>query len=162
YVRRYPEYEDRLRRILPAMQALAEFGRSVSSARGSGAAVDGDNGGVVGTLGDYRIIRQVGRGGMGIVYEAEQISLGLPVAVKVLPFAATLDERQLQRFRNEARAAASLDHPHIVKVHAVGCERGVHYYAMQFIDGQTLEALIRQLCTGAAGESPARPPGGPP
>jgi serine/threonine protein kinase/tetratricopeptide (TPR) repeat protein len=95
-----------------------------------------------GQLGDYRIVREVGRGGMGVVYEAEQVSLGRRVALKVLPFAATLDPRQLQRFHNEARAAASLDHPHIVRVHAVGCERAVHFYAMQFIDGRTLAALI--------------------
>src|SRR5262249_6339889 len=97
-----------------------------------------------GRLGDYRIVREVGRGGMGVVYEAAQISLGRRVALKVLPFAATMDPRHLQRFQNEARAAASLQHAHIVPVHAVGCERGVHYYAMQFIDGQSLAALIEQ------------------
>src|SRR5262249_31325277 len=63
----------------------------------------------------------------------------------VLPFAATLDPRQLQRFHNEARAAAALDHPHIVHVHAVGCDRAVHFYAMQFIDGQTLGQAIEDL-----------------
>src|SRR5207244_4066358 len=89
-------------------------------------------------LGDFRLIREVGRGGMGVVYEAEQLSLGRRVALKVLPFAATLDARQLQRFRAEAVAAASLHHPHIVQVYGVGCERGVHYYAMQFIDGPSL------------------------
>jgi serine/threonine protein kinase/Flp pilus assembly protein TadD len=96
-------------------------------------------------LGDFRIVREVGRGGMGVVYEAVQVSLGRRVALKVLPFAATMDPRQLQRFHNEARAAASLDHPHIVHVHAVGCEGAVHFYAMQFIDGQTLAALIADL-----------------
>ena len=99
----------------------------------------------VGQLGDFRILREVGRGGMGVVYEAEQVSLGRHVALKVLPFAATMDPRQLQRFHNEARAAASLDHPHIVHVHAVGCERTVHFYAMQFIDGQTLAQVIADL-----------------
>ncbi len=98
-----------------------------------------------GVLGDYRLLREVGKGGMGIVYEAEQISLGRRVALKVLPFAAALDERHLQRFRNEALAAAQLNHPHIVPVYAVGCERGVHYYAMQFIDGQTLAQVIDEL-----------------
>jgi serine/threonine protein kinase/WD40 repeat protein len=93
-------------------------------------------------LGDFRLIREVGRGGMGIVYEAEQLSLGRRVALKVLPFAAALDARQLQRFRNEAQAAAHLHHQHIVPVYAVGAERGVHYYAMQFIDGRTLAAAI--------------------
>jgi eukaryotic-like serine/threonine-protein kinase len=96
-------------------------------------------------LGDFRIVREVGRGGMGIVYEALQLSLGRRVALKVLPFAAALDASRLQRFQHEARTAAQLHHTHIVPVHAVGCERGVHYYAMQFIEGQTLAALIREL-----------------
>jgi eukaryotic-like serine/threonine-protein kinase len=93
-------------------------------------------------LGDFRLVRRVGSGGMGVVYEAVQLSLGRRVALKVLPFAAALDPRQLQRFQNEAQAAAGLHHTNIVPVHAVGCERGVHYYAMQFIDGLTLAALI--------------------
>jgi serine/threonine protein kinase/Tfp pilus assembly protein PilF len=100
---------------------------------------------VRGRLGDFRIVRQVGRGGMGVVYEAEQLSLGRRVALKVLPFAATLDARQLRRFKNEAQAAAQLHHNHIVPVFAVGCDRGVHYYAMQFIDGRTLAQVIADL-----------------
>jgi WD40 repeat protein/serine/threonine protein kinase len=96
-------------------------------------------------LGDFRILRQVGRGGMGVVYEAEQLSLGRRVALKVLPFAAALDAKQLQRFKNEAQAAAQLVHQHIVPVYGVGCERGVHYYAMQFIDGHTLASMITEL-----------------
>src|SRR5437016_9102270 len=98
-----------------------------------------------GPLGDYRIVGEIGRGGMGVVYEAIQVSLGRRVALKVLPFAAALDGKQLQRFKNEAQAAAHLHHQNIVPVHGVGCERGVHYYAMQFIDGQTLAAMIAQL-----------------
>jgi serine/threonine protein kinase/WD40 repeat protein/tetratricopeptide (TPR) repeat protein len=81
---------------------------------------------------------------MGIVYEAVQISLNRRVALKVLPFAAALDSRQLQRFKNEAQAAAGLHHTNIVPVYAVGSERGVHYYAMQFIEGQTLADVIRE------------------
>jgi serine/threonine protein kinase len=82
---------------------------------------------------------------MGIVYEAEQISLGRRVALKVLPFAAVLDPRQLQRFLNEARAAASLKHPHIVTVFSVGCERAVHFYAMDYVEGKTLAQIIDAL-----------------
>jgi hypothetical protein len=82
---------------------------------------------------------------MGVVYEAVQRSLNRRVALKVLPFAAALDARQLQRFKTEAQAAACLHHPHIVPVFGVGCERGVHYYAMQLIDGQTLAALVAGL-----------------
>jgi serine/threonine protein kinase len=99
----------------------------------------------LGTLGDYRLLREVGRGGMGVVYEAEQLSLQRRVALKVLPFAAAMDPRQLQRFRNEAHAAANLHHPNIVPVYAVGNERGVHYYAMQFIEGQSLAALLDEM-----------------
>jgi serine/threonine protein kinase len=92
---------------------------------------------------------------MGVVYEAEQVSLGRRVALKVLPFAAAMDSRHLQRFHNEARAAAGLHHGHIVPVYGVGCERGVHYYAMQFIDGQTLAELITHL--GRAADREAAP-----
>ena len=93
-------------------------------------------------LGDYRLIREIGRGGMGVIYEAEQLSLSRRVALKVLPFAAMLDPRQLNRFKNEAHAAAVLHHPHIVPVFGVGCERGVHFYVMQLIEGQSLAQLI--------------------
>jgi WD40 repeat protein/serine/threonine protein kinase len=84
---------------------------------------------------------------MGVVYEAEQLSLRRRVALKVLPFAATMDPRQLQRFKNEAQAAAQLHHTHIVPVHYVGSERGVYFYAMQFVEGQSLAAVIAGLRT---------------
>jgi tetratricopeptide (TPR) repeat protein len=110
-------------------------------------------------LGDFQIVREIGRGGMGVVYEAEQLSLGRQVALKVLPFASTLDAKQLQRFKNEAQAAAHLHHQNIVPVYATGCERGVHYYAMQYIEGQTLASLIKELRRLAesekAGSAPA-------
>ncbi len=96
-------------------------------------------------LGDFHIVREIGRGGMGVVYEAVQRSLGRRVALKVLPFAAGLDAKQLQRFKNEAQAAAQLHHPNIVPVHAVGVERGVHFYAMQLINGQNLASLLQAL-----------------
>jgi eukaryotic-like serine/threonine-protein kinase len=96
-------------------------------------------------IGEYRIMREIGRGGMGIVYEAHQASLNRQVALKVLPFAAVLDQRQIARFRNEAQAAAQLHHPNIVPVFAVGQEQGVYYYAMQFIGGRSLDQAIGQL-----------------
>ena len=96
-------------------------------------------------LGDYRILREVGRGGMGVVYEAEQVSLGRRVALKVLPFAAAIDPKQRQRFQIEAQAAAQLHHPHIVPIFGVGCDQGIHYYAMQFVDGRSLAAIIHEL-----------------
>jgi RNA polymerase sigma-70 factor (subfamily 1) len=148
FLAEHPEHADQLRRLWPTMCVLADLGRSGSAAGAAAPQVNGaatDPGPATGILGDFRIIREIGRGGMGIVYEAEQVSLGRRMALKVLPFAATLDPRQLQRFKNEAQAAAHLNHPHIVPVHSVGCERGVHYYAMQLIEGQSLAALIEEL-----------------
>jgi eukaryotic-like serine/threonine-protein kinase len=110
-------------------------------------------------LGDFRIVREIGRGGMGVVYEAVQRSLGRRVALKVLPFAAALDAKQLQRFKNEAQAAAQLHHTNIVPVYAVGAERGVHFYAMQLIEGQNLAALIEDLRREAPGGTGGEPTG---
>ena len=96
-------------------------------------------------LGDFRLVREIGRGGMGVVYEAVQLSLGRRVALKVLSMAGALDARHLKRFRNEAQAAAQLHHTNIVPVYAVGCERSVHFYAMQLIEGQSLAHVIEEL-----------------
>jgi serine/threonine protein kinase/Flp pilus assembly protein TadD len=141
---RHPEHAERLGQLLPAMRLLANVGCEENSPP-----TDSTPGNVPsshgGALGDFRILREIGRGGMGVVYEADQISLHRRVALKVLPFASVLDERQLQRFKNEARAAAGLHHPNIVPVYAVGSDRGVHYYAMQYIEGQTLEQIIAHL-----------------
>jgi eukaryotic-like serine/threonine-protein kinase len=144
---RYPEHAESLRRLLPAIEVMAEFGVSASRLAARGVAPTSTTEfpeAELGTLGDFRILREVGRGGMGVVYEAEQISLGRRVALKVLPFAAALDPQQLQRFKTEAHAAAQLHHTNIVPVFWIGCERGVHYYAMQFIDGQTLAQAIAE------------------
>jgi serine/threonine protein kinase len=103
-------------------------------------------------LGDFRLVREIGRGGMGVVYEAEQLSLGRRIALKVLPFALTLDSRQLQRFKNEARAVAHLHHTNIVPIYSVGCERGIHFYAMEYIEGQPLTKLIKDLREAAGAE----------
>jgi serine/threonine protein kinase/tetratricopeptide (TPR) repeat protein len=137
YAARYPQAAPLLRKVLSALE-LIDLSLPGRAGRPAGEAV-------AGTLGDFRILREIGRGGMGIVYEAEQISLGRRVALKVLPFAAALDSKQLQRFKNEAHAAAHLQHQNIVPVYAVGCERGVHFYAMQFVEGQTMAALIQEL-----------------
>jgi serine/threonine protein kinase/Flp pilus assembly protein TadD len=155
YVRKHPEHAERLRQLLPALHLLADLGRSAALGAPSALSLAAPGDDLSGTLGDFRIVREVGRGGMGVVYEAEQISLGRRVALKVLPFAAALDARQLQRFKNEAQAAAHLQHQNIVPVYGVGCERGVHFYAMQFIDGHTLAELIEQLRRGEdRGECP--------
>ncbi|HMC65906.1 MAG TPA: tetratricopeptide repeat protein [Gemmataceae bacterium] len=163
YAQRYPEIASLLRMALPALQAMGSSG----SAKESPLSEFADP--MTGCLGDFRLLREIGRGGMGVVYEAEQISLGRRMALKILPLAATLDPRHLQRFKNEAQAAAQLEHPHIVSVHSVGSDRGVHYYAMQFIDGHTLAEIIADLRTatdpqtaeprplGSGSQTPAQP-----
>jgi WD40 repeat protein/serine/threonine protein kinase len=137
YARQNPEIATVLRQVLPALQVMGSAEREPGSLDAGLAAAP-----AAGCLGDFRILREIGRGGMGIVYEAEQISLNRRVALKVLPFASTLDAKQLQRFKNEAQAAAGLHHTNIVPVYATGCERGVHFYAMQFIEGLTLAQVI--------------------
>jgi hypothetical protein len=94
-------------------------------------------------LGDYKIIRELGRGGMGTVFEAQQKSLGRLVALKLLSLASTLDPKHVARFYNESRAAGLLSHPHIVPVFSVGTHRGLHYYVMQLIEGQSIEQWIQ-------------------
>ena len=96
-------------------------------------------------LGDYRILREIGRGGMGVVYEAEQVSLGRRVALKVLAGHVAGDRVALERFRREAKAAARLHHTNIVPVFEVGSDGEVAYFAMQFIQGQGLDQVIDEL-----------------
>jgi serine/threonine protein kinase/Flp pilus assembly protein TadD len=131
-------------------QSLQLLHRAVSRLTPDRAAGKDESSPGVKRLGDFEIVRQVGRGGMGVVYEARQISLNRPVALKILPFAAMLDERQIARFRTEAQAAAGLHHPNIVPVYAIGQERGVHFFAMQFIEGQSLDCAIHELRSGGA------------
>ncbi len=118
-------------------------------------------------LGDFHLIRELGRGGMGVVYEARQESLGRRVALKVMPPATALDPRLRRRFQVEAQAAALLCHRHIVPVFAVGCEGEVPYYAMQYIEGRTLADWIGTLRSakkvgGLASIGHATPLPGPP
>jgi serine/threonine protein kinase len=106
-------------------------------------------------LGDFLIRREIGRGGMGVVYDAEQVSLGRRVALKMPSFAGMLDEHQLRRFKNQVHGTAVLKHPNIVSVFYVGCERGVHFYAMPFIDGLSLAEIITFV--GGALRDPVAP-----
>ncbi len=148
----HPEHAARLRELIPALELLGD----VSKSSDRGADKDTDFSAIArtiaehesGVLGDFRIQREIGRGGMGVVFEATQISLGRRIALKVLPFGAILSGHQLQRFKNEARAAAGLQHPNIVPVYAVGCERGIHFYAMQFIEGSSLADVIHEARQG--------------
>ncbi len=100
-------------------------------------------------LGDYRIVRELGRGAMGAVFEAIQESLGRRVALKVLPGTFALDPKRLERFRREARATARIHHPNIVPVYEVGEAGGSHYYAMEYIDGPSLDRVIAEACAAA-------------
>ena len=113
--------------------------------RAASAARPGTAGPIPERLGDYRILREIARGGMGIVYEAVQESLGRHVALKVLPQHRLADPNQLERFQREARAAAMLHHTNIVPVFGVGEHDGVHYYAMQYIQGQGLDAVLAEV-----------------
>jgi len=152
YVAQYPDLADAVRSCLEGLEFVH---RSVKAER-SRAPQANPAAPVLLTepLGDFKIVRELGRGGMGVVYEAVQSSLGRRVALKVLPFTATLQPKQLQRFLNEAQAAAHLHHPHIVPVFAVGCDRGVHYYAMQLIEGMSLAELLTKLRHDAGWNEP--------
>jgi serine/threonine protein kinase len=142
----HPELADELRPYLDSLRLLHGATRDMRAAQFTANGAGEEEARLhARQIGDYRIVREIGRGGMGIVYEAHQQSLNRKVALKVLPFAAVLDQRQIARFRNEAQAAAQLHHPHIVPVFAVGQELGVYYYAMQYIDGQSLEQAIGEL-----------------
>jgi hypothetical protein len=110
----------------------------------AGRTADG-GGGIPERMGEYRILRKIGAGGMGVVCEAVQESLGRHVALKVLPYNPLAWPVLLERFRREARAAAKLHHTNIVPVFGVGEQDGVHYFAMQFIYGQSLDRVISDL-----------------
>ncbi len=145
FLAQHPAYAARLAEYLPWVELLCQAGPREG--------VPGANPPMPARLGDFRVLGEIGRGGMGIVYEAEQISLERRVALKVLPFASMLDERQLTRFKHEALAAAQLHHPSIVPVFAVGCEQGLHFYVMQLIEGHSLDEIIRPVQNAAVRES---------
>jgi serine/threonine protein kinase len=154
---RHPEFATELAEFFADRDQLEDLAAPLRMAVGAGGRGEATAEALPagGRLGDFQIMRELGRGGMGVVYEAEQVSLGRRVALKVLPAAATLDPRRLQRFQNEARAAACLHHPHIVPVHAVGQEHGMHFYAMHLIHGQSLADVLRDLRRPAAGKETA-------
>src|SRR5262245_56990165 len=146
YAAQHPELADEIRELLPALVMLEQEKPAVGPATGTNGGPDATaSGQAPRQLGDYLILREIGRGGMGVVYESVQQSLGRHVALKVLPHQALAGSSQLERFRLEARAAARLHHTNIVPVFGVGECDGVHYYAMQFIQGQGLDAVIDLL-----------------
>ena len=128
YVDRFPELADAIRAIFPTLVAVQQVKGDAldDTLQQRQAALP-----PLRELGDYRIVRELGRGGMGVVYEAEQVSLGRRVALKVLPRHISGDRIVQERFRREARAAARLHHTNIVPVYEVGHDKGVCFYAMQ-------------------------------
>jgi WD40 repeat protein/serine/threonine protein kinase len=144
FARRYPEHADAIRDMLPAL-VLMEKAKSAEVSAGQRRFAQVAAAVPLRQLGDYQILREVGRGGMGVVYEAQQLSLGRHVAIKVLPAHTLLDPRQLRRFQREARSAARLHHTNIVPVFGVGEQDGLHYYVMQFIPGLGLDAVLDEL-----------------
>jgi hypothetical protein len=137
----HPEHAEALRDLIPTLAVVDEIarpGRHDSDATDAGWLTRPGGG----RLGDFRVLREIGRGGMGVVFEAEQVTLGRRVALKVLPWAGRPDDRQLARFQSETCAVAALNHPHIVPLFAAGSEQGVHYLAMRLIAGRSLAQLI--------------------
>jgi serine/threonine protein kinase/WD40 repeat protein/tetratricopeptide (TPR) repeat protein len=144
YKRKYPHLADEIADLFPALVMMEEAGRRVGAPGAFHGRITA-NGEPLRQLGDYSILREVGRGGMGIVYEAEQETLGRHVALKILPFEAAADPVARRRFQREARSTARLHHTNIVPVYDVGAHDGVHYYAMQFIQGRALDEVMVEL-----------------
>jgi serine/threonine protein kinase len=163
YTERHPEFAEQIHDLFPAlvmMEQIAPQGDS-SAAFSFGAPAPGRPGRNPEQLGDFRILREIGRGGMGIVYEAEQVSLGRHVALKVLPPRRVSNPKMRQRFEREAKAAAKLHHTNIVQVFGVGVYESTPYYAMQFIQGLALDAVIEELERMSVGD-PVSPPSSAP
>jgi WD40 repeat protein/tetratricopeptide (TPR) repeat protein len=141
YCARHPELADEIRELFPTlieMEGAKSDVRAVESESVPAAPA-------LEQLGDFRILREIGRGGMGVVYEAEQISLGRQVALKLLTQRLVREPNQLRRFEREARAAARLHHTNIVPVFGFGEQNGAPYYVMQFIQGTGLDVVVTEI-----------------
>jgi serine/threonine protein kinase/WD40 repeat protein len=138
YVERYPQLANQIRELFPALVMVEKVGAKRDESPPPAPPLPE-------RLGGYRILRKIGHGGMGVVYEAEQEALGRHVALKVLPFAKLLEPTFRERFQREAQAAARLHHSNIVPVFGVGEEDGLHYYAMQYIEGQGLDQVLGEV-----------------
>jgi serine/threonine protein kinase len=142
YAERYPEQADEIRAVLPAVVMMEQLKpRREEETPASTPASYPDT--PPERIGEYRVIREIGRGGMGVVYEAEQEPLGRRVAIKVLPVHLLANETLRARFRRESQAAARLHHTNIVPVYGVGEHDGQCFYVMQLIDGRGLDHVIR-------------------
>ena len=131
---KYPHWDGRLRRLMPGLKSIGGAHRQAELTPAAGDSPNVWAASAIGSLSDFQIIREIGRGGMGVVYEALQLSLNRRVALKVLPALLLADPSRLRRFQAEAVVAAALNHPHIVPVHAVGAEGGMHFFAMQLVE----------------------------
>jgi serine/threonine protein kinase/WD40 repeat protein len=138
YAERHPELAQQIRDLLPTLLAVEKAVPKVDEAHPPAPPLPE-------RLGGYRILRKIGQGGMGVVYEAEQEALGRHVALKVLPFARLLEPTFRQRFQREAQAAARLHHSNIVPVFGVGEQDGLLFYAMQYIQGQGLDQVLADV-----------------
>ncbi len=150
YAARHPDHAEQLQQLLPAvaqMESLKKFRRATG--------LVGETPQLPDRFGDFRIVRELGRGGMGVVFEAVQESLGRPVALKVLATHSQFDVVRHERFIREAHAAARLHHTNIVPVFGVGEQDGIPYYVMQLIRGQGLNAVAQRWRReqGKSGES---------
>jgi serine/threonine protein kinase/WD40 repeat protein/tetratricopeptide (TPR) repeat protein len=144
-VKRHPELADELLEMIPALVELERIGGATGSFLGNRPQATGTDANHPRSLGDYRILRKIGGGGMGVVYEAEHESLKSRVALKVMHPRFRADSKYLRRFHIEARAAAGLHHTNIVSVFDYGEQDGVCFYAMQYIRGQPLDAVLNDL-----------------
>jgi eukaryotic-like serine/threonine-protein kinase len=159
YTDRHPDLAAEIRQVFPAMAMMERVAVADASLAGDPTAANPAPAvPTVAQLGDYRLIREVGRGGMGVVYEAEQLSLGRHVALKVLPGHGLLNPTYLERFRREAKAAARLHHTNIVPVFGTGEADGTHFYAMQFIRGEGLDRVLADVRRLRRGDDPAAAP----
>ena len=166
YIDRHPEFAAEIKEVFPAMAMMENIAIADTSLDDAKTPEVAETSKVaLKQLGDYRIIREIGHGGMGVVYEAEQISLGRHVALKVLPHKALANEKTKKRFEREAKAAAKLHHTNIVPVFGVGEHDGLPYYTMQYIQGMGLDVVIEELTrlrrqrdTGVTAPPSAEPP----
>ena len=142
YVDRYPDLAIQLRELLPSLLLLegaAEESTTAASEIQSFSIAAGS------VLGDYRLLRELGRGGMGVVWEADQLSLGRVVALKLLPPVSSASGALGRRFELEAQAVARLEHAHIIEVFEIGEAEGIAFYAMRRVDGVGLDRVIAAL-----------------
>ncbi len=140
YMERYPEIANEIQETLPVILRLEDRETIDSQNAPQSEALQ-----IGQTLGDYELVRFLGRGGMGVVYEAQQISLTRSVALKILPKSVRDDDSRSRRFELEAKTAARLVHPHLVSVYDFGEVEHLSFYAMQFVDGDNLDNVIRAL-----------------